>query len=137
MSIHLPTLNACLNMSAGILLFLGFRAIKSGKRNLHRNFMIMALIASTLFLCSYLYHHSIAGTTRYTGEGILRVIYFTILLTHTPLATIIVPFCIAAVYFAIKGQFDQHVKITRWLYPCWMYVSVTGVIIYLMLYVFS
>jgi len=99
--------------------------------------MIAALAASFVFLCSYLtYHYLHPGVTRYQGEGLLRIVYFTILLTHTPLAVLIVPFCLTAVYHAIKGNFEKHTRITRWLFPVWMYVSVTGVIIYLMLYVF-
>lgn len=134
----LPTLNACLNASAGVLLFSGWRAIKQGKRDVHRKFMVAALICSALFLCSYVTYHVLKEgvVTRYTGEGILRFIYFAILLTHIPLAVIIVPFCIIAVYHAIKQNFAAHVKITKWLFPTWMYVSVTGVLIYFMLYVF-
>jgi len=100
--------------------------------------MMAALIASALFLCSYItYHYLIPGAvTRYQGVGFWRVIYFMILLTHTPLATIIVPFCIMAVIHAVRGNFSAHVKITRWLLPTWMYVSVTGVLIYVMLYLF-
>lgn len=135
---NLPTLNACLNAAAGILLFSGWRAIKQGKKDVHRKFMVAALICSALFLCSYVTYHVLKEgvVTRYAGEGILRFIYFAILLTHTPLAVIIVPFCIVAVYHAYKQNFVAHVKITKWLFPVWMYVSVTGVIIYLMLYVF-
>jgi len=135
---NLPTLNACLNAAAGILLFSGWRAIKQRKKEVHRNFMIAALICSALFLCSYVTYHVLKEgvVTRYAGEGILRVVYFTILLTHTPLAVIIVPFCIIAVYHAYRKNFTAHVKITRWLFPVWMYVSVTGVVIYLMLYIF-
>jgi len=134
----LPTLNACLNATAGILLFLGWRAIKHGNKDVHRRFMIAALICSAVFLCSYVTYHVLKEgvVTRYTGEGILRIIYFTILLTHTPLAVIIVPFCIIAVYHAYKQNFAAHVKITKWLFPVWMYVSVTGVVIYVMLYIF-
>jgi len=135
---NLPTLNACLNATAGVLLFSGWRAIKRGEKNVHKKFMIAALICSALFLCSYVTYHVLKEgvVTRYTGEGILRVIYFTILLTHTPLAVIIVPFCIVAVYHAYKQNFVAHVKITKWLFPVWMYVSVTGVVIYFMLYIF-
>jgi len=139
MDIHvLPTLNACLNATAGILLFLGWRAIKRGDKETHKKFMIAALISSTLFLISYVsYHAMMEGVvTRYQGVGIIRFIYFTILLTHTPLAVLIVPFCIAAVYHAYAKNFVAHVKITKWLFPAWMYVSVTGVLIYVMLYVF-
>ena len=94
-----------------------------------------ALLASILFLLFYLvYHLSGGGLTRYQGEGLLRIIYFAILLTHTPLAVIIVPFSFLAVYHALKQNFNAHVRITRWLFPVWLYVSVTGVLIYVMLY---
>lgn len=138
-NIHdLPALNACLNGVAGIFLFLGWRAIKKKNRALHKRMMICAFISSTLFLCSYLtYHFLIHGVTQYKGQGILRGIYFFILLTHTPLAGIIVPFILMALWHAYKQNFQKHVKITRWLLPVWMYVSVTGVLIYLMLYTFK
>lgn len=134
----LPTINACLNALAGVFLFFGWRAIKEGKRKVHQKYMIAALVCSALFLCTYLTYHVLKDgvVTRYAGEGILRVIYFTVLLTHTPLATIIIPFCIIAVYHAYRKNFTAHVKITKWLFPVWMYVSVTGVVIYLMLYIF-
>ena len=133
----LPLLNASLNALAGFFLILGWCAIKKGRRDIHQRCMSLALISSVLFLCSYLtYHIFVHGVTRYQGQGISRFIYFTILLTHTPLAVIIVPFSLMAVSHALKGNFTSHVKITRWLLPAWMYVSVTGVIIYLMLYVF-
>ena len=93
-----------------------------------------ALIASTLFLGFYLIYHFAVGVTRYQGKGIARFIYFTILLTHTPLAVVIVPFSLAAVYHALRGNFVSHTRITRWLFPVWLYVSITGVVIYFMLY---
>lgn len=96
--------------------------------------MSAALLASILFLCFYLAHHFATGLTRYQGEGLLRIIYFAILLTHTPLAVIIVPFSFLAVYHALKQNFNAHVRITRWLLPVWLYVSVTGVLIYVILY---
>ena len=136
MTIHLPTLNAILNLTAFICLFCGWRAIKQGKPDIHRKWMIRALFASTFFLISYITHHLLHGSTHYTHQGILRIIYFTILITHTPLAAIIVPLAIAAVYFALKKDFTRHTRITRVLYPIWAYVSITGVIIYLMLYIF-
>ena len=134
----LPTLNATLNALAGIFLFLGWRAIKAGKKDVHRKMMINAFISSTLFLISYVTYHALKHgvVTHYQKQGILRVIYFTILGTHTPLAMIIVPFAIMALRYALKGNFQKHTQITRWLLPIWMYVSVTGVIIYLMLYIF-
>ena len=133
----LPTVNACLNATAAILLVIGWMMIKQKNKSAHAAFMSAALIASFLFLFFYLaYHLSGRGLTRYQGKGASRVVYFTILLTHTPLAVIIVPFSLAAVYHAVRGNFASHVRITRWLFPVWVYVSLTGVLIYLMLYIF-
>ena len=133
-----PTWNASLNAMAAVFLIAGWWAIKSGNSARHQRMMISALICSTVFLASYVTYHILKQgvVTKYQGEGIWRVIYFTILGTHTPLAAIIVPFCIAAVYFAIQKDFRKHTLITRWLMPVWLYVSITGVLIYLMLYVF-
>lgn len=132
-----PTINASLNGLSAILLFLGRRAIKNKNQLLHRKLMIAALISSALFLICYVtYHIMIKGVTKYQGQGILRPIYFSILLTHTPLATLMVPFILTAFYFALKGDFQKHVRLTVWVWPVWMYVSVTGVLIYLMLYIF-
>ena len=138
MNLHdIPTLNACLNLTACVCLLFGWRAIKRNDAQRHKKFMLAALGASFLFLISYLYYHySVPGVTKYQGEGVWRTVYFAILLTHTPLATLIVPFILAAVYFALKKDFARHIKITRWLFPVWIYVSITGVLIYLMLYVF-
>jgi len=131
----LPTVNACLNATAAILLILGWKAIRQKKEGAHKIFMSAALGAAILFLCFYLaYHLSGAGLTRYQGKGVSRIIYFSILLTHTPLAVAIVPFSLMAVYHALKGNFVSHTRITRWLFPVWVYVSVTGVLIYAMLY---
>lgn len=131
----LPTINATLNGCAAVLLFLGWRAIKAGKRDTHRKIMMAALTASALFLVCYLYYHFTSrGITRYQGTGVMRYLYFTILLTHTPLAGLMTPFILAAVAFAMKGNFEAHKRITRWLWPVWMYVSVTGVVIYVILY---
>ncbi len=133
----MPLVNASLNGLAGIFLFFGWRAIKKGNRQRHQKFMIAALCASTAFLICYLtYHFMIPGVTRYQREGVLRIIYFFVLGTHTPLAGLVPPLSLIAVWHAYKGNFEKHVRITRWLLPVWMYVSVTGVLIYLMLYVF-
>jgi putative membrane protein len=133
-----PLINATLNGFAFLFLFCGWWAIKRNDHFTHRRFMGAALITSTLFLICYLTYHALSpGITRYRGEGILRIIYFAILGTHTPLAAIIVPFCLKAFWHAIRGEFEKHVRITRWLLPVWMYVSVTGVLIYLMLYIFK
>ena len=131
----LPAVNACLNATAALLLLLGWFAIKSKKRGAHAKFMGAAFITSVLFLGCYItYHFFAGGPTRYRGEGIGRPIYFTILLTHIPLAVAIIPFCLLAVYHALRGNFLSHTRITRWLLPVWLYVSVTGVLIYIMLY---
>jgi len=133
----LPTINASLNASAGIFLILGGIAIKNKNRIRHRKLMLCAFVCSTLFLCTYLYYHlSSRGISHYRATGILRTIYFIVLDTHTPLAVLIVPFIIMAIRHALRGEYEKHTRITRWLYPTWIYVSVTGVIIYLMLYIF-
>lgn len=130
-----PALNAFLNAFAALLLFLGWLAIRRGAKTLHKNLMIGALAASGLFLTCYLtYHLNVPGITRYQGQGFWRVCYFFILSTHTPLAVVIVPLCVYTVGFALNGNFKKHVRIARWLLPVWLYVSVTGVLIYLMLY---
>lgn len=136
MDVHsLPAVNATLNGIATIFLLWGWIAIKRGhRRQLHTRLMVGALISSALFLSCYVYYHYHAGSTPYTGQGISRIIYFSILITHVPLAAFMVPFILAAVWFAYRGNFARHTRITRWLWPVWMYVSVTGVIIYVMLY---
>ena len=131
-----PLLNASLNGLSGVCLLFGWFAIRRKDRLLHRQFMLGALMCSSVFLCSYIAYHAVSGSTHYTKTGVLRVIYFSILTTHTPLALLVVPLSLRAVWHAIHGDFKRHVRITRWLFPIWTYVSVTGVIIYLMLYVF-
>lgn len=136
MTIHLPTLNASLNGLAAVLLFLGWRAIRSGSAHVHQRFMLGALLVSALFLCSYLtYHFTTTGVTRYPGTGFDRILYLTILGTHTVLAMAVIPLSLAALWHAFRKNFTSHVHVTRWLLPIWMYVSVTGVVIYVMLYV--
>lgn len=134
----LPLLNATLNGIAGILLIIGFIAIKHRHdMKQHARFMISALVVSAIFLGSYLYYHfNIQFVTRYQGEGFWRAVYYFILFTHIPLAGLVVPASLAAIWFASRKQFDRHTLITKRLWPVWMYVSVTGVLIYLMLYVF-
>lgn len=133
---NLPAINAFLNTCATLLLLGGWWAIKGRKdRELHRKFMVGALACSALFLSCYLYYHYNAGAmTRFERPGVLRYVYYGILASHVPLAVLMVPFILAAVWFAFRQQFDRHVKIVRWLWPVWMYVSVTGVLIYVMLY---
>ena len=130
----LPTLNAMLNATSGILLTIGYVFIRRRHIQAHHTCMLAALTSSSLFLISYLYYHYHVGATRFAGTGAARVIYFTILITHTILAVVIVPFVIVTVTRALRGQFDRHRRIARWTLPMWLYVSVTGVIVYLMLY---
>jgi uncharacterized membrane protein YozB (DUF420 family) len=130
----LPHLNAILNATSGVLLVVGYLFIRRRRITAHRNCLIAALVTSTLFLVSYLTFHYNYGSTRYAGQGIARPIYFTILISHTILATVIVPFVGVTLYRAARGQFSKHTRIARWTFPMWLYVSVTGVIVYLMLY---
>src|SRR5438874_3572207 len=130
----LPHLNATLNASSFILLSSGYYFIRRGRVLGHRRCQLSALTASVLFLISYVVYHLHHGTTRFAGQGIARPIYFTILTTHTILAAVIVPFVIITVRRALHGDFLRHRAIARWTLPMWMYVSITGVIVYLMLY---
>ncbi|MBK9314809.1 MAG: DUF420 domain-containing protein [Acidobacteria bacterium] len=130
----LPTLNAILNSISVILLTLGYAFIRRNKRDAHRACMISAFVTSTLFLVSYLFYHYHHGSTPFQGQGIVRYVYFTILLTHTVLAAAIVPMIFLTFIRAFKQRFDLHRRIARWTLPCWLYVSVTGVVVYLMLY---
>lgn len=133
----LPTLNASLNLVATIFLISGYVFIRRQRRVAHRNCMISAFVVSALFLCSYLiYHYNVEAVTRYPYEGLSKLIYFVILFTHIPLATLMVPFILWTFWLAFNGEFARHRRIARWVLPVWIYVSVSGVLIYLMLYVF-
>lgn len=139
MTVHdLPTMNAVLNGVAACFLIAGWVAIKrNANRAAHRNLMIGALFSSALFLSCYLYYHARAGSVPYGGTGALRLVYFAILIPHIVLAGLMTPFILLAVWFAFQKRYHAHARITRWLWPVWMYVSVTGVLVYLMLYVFE
>jgi uncharacterized membrane protein YozB (DUF420 family) len=130
----LPHLNAILNATSGLLLVTGYLFIRRRNVKAHRNCLIAALFTSTIFLASYLTYHYYHGSTRFTGQGLARPVYFTILISHTILATAIVPFVGVTLYRAARGQFAKHMRIARWTFPMWLYVSVTGVVVYLMLY---
>ncbi len=136
MTLHdLPAVNATLNATSAVLLALGYIFIKRQKKIAHRNCMIAAFGTSTVFLACYLtYHFSIRAVTKFTGEGWVRPFYFTILITHIILAVVIVPLIFITLNRALKARFELHKKIARWTWPLWMYVSVTGVIVYVMLY---
>ena len=130
----LPHLNAVLNATSAVLLLAGFRFIRLGRIQAHRNCQVTAVVTSTLFLISYLTYHYYHGATRFAGQGLIRPVYFTILTTHTILAVVIVPLIIVTLYRAARRDFIRHRRIARWTLPLWLYVSVTGVIVYLMLY---
>lgn len=130
----LPALNAGLNTTTTLLILLGFWLIKQKAWTGHALCMTLAMITSTLFLISYLTYHAHHGTTHFTGQGWIRPVYFSILITHTILAVVIVPMVLRTFYFALKGRFDRHRRLARWTFPLWLYVSVTGVVIYWMLY---
>lgn len=130
----LPAVNACLNSASTVLLTLGYIYIKQGKKDSHRNCMIGALITSALFLTCYLIYHYNAGRTTFRDPDWFRPIYLLILLTHTILAVAIVPMVLTTVFFAIRQRWEAHKRIARWTWPIWMYVSVTGVLIYFLLY---
>jgi uncharacterized membrane protein YozB (DUF420 family) len=132
----LPTFNAILNATTGILIVTGFLFIRRKLIAAHRACMIGAVTTSSLFLISYVVYHVGfgAGVTRFTGTGWVRPVYFTILISHTILAVVIVPFVIVTLTRALRGSFERHRAIARWTFPMWLYVSVTGVVVYLMLY---
>jgi putative membrane protein len=130
----LPHVNAVLNTTSALLLLAGFRFIRLGRIQAHRNCQVTAVLTSTLFLISYLTYHYHHGATRFTGQGLVRPLYFTILTTHTILAVVIVPLILVTLYRAARGDFTRHRRIARWTLPLWLYVSVTGVVVYLMLY---
>ena len=130
----LPALNAALNSTSAILLVIGWILIKRGRISQHRAVMIAALCTSVLFLISYLVYHAQVGSVRFTKQGAIRTVYFAILLTHTVLAAAIVPMVLVTVSRGLAGKYDKHRRIARWTMPLWLYVSVTGVIVYVMLY---
>jgi putative membrane protein len=130
----LPTVNALLNGTAGVLLAIGWTCIRRGRIDAHRRCMLAAFTASCLFLVSYVVYHAQAGSRPFTGQGLARSVYFAILITHVVLAAAIVPLALVTLRRALGGDYVRHRRIARWTLPVWMYVSITGVVIYLMLY---
>jgi uncharacterized membrane protein YozB (DUF420 family) len=131
---ELPALNATLNGTAAVLLSIGWILIKRGRWTAHRAVMIAAFCTSVLFLISYVTYHAQVGSVRFTKPGAIRAVYFTILVTHVILAIVIVPMALVTLSRGLSKRFDRHRAIARWTFPLWMYVSVTGVVVYLMLY---
>jgi putative membrane protein len=130
----LPGLNALLNTLAAVLIVLGYRAVRRGEIETHRAFMLSASVTSALFLVSYLTYHAQVGSVRFTAQGLPRTIYFAVLLSHTVLAAVTLPLVLRTLYLGWKRRDDRHRRIARWTLPIWLYVSVTGVVVYLMLY---
>jgi uncharacterized membrane protein YozB (DUF420 family) len=131
---QLPTLNASLNALSGILLLTGYTMIRQRRIAAHRACMIAAFLTSTLFLISYVIYHLNVGSRPFTGEGPVRLVYFAILITHVLLAAAILPLALVTLRHGLAAQYFRHKRIARWTFPIWVYVSVTGVVIYLMLY---
>jgi uncharacterized membrane protein YozB (DUF420 family) len=130
----LPALNATLNATSAVLLTTGWLLIRRGRIAQHRAVMIAAVCTSALFLISYLTYHAQVGSVRFTKQGPIRAVYFTILVTHTILAAAIVPLVLVTLTRGLRARYERHRAIARWTMPLWLYVSVTGVIVYLMLY---
>jgi uncharacterized membrane protein YozB (DUF420 family) len=130
----LPALNATLNATSAVLLVIGYALIRRGHIRRHRAAMISACVTSTLFLTSYVIYHANIGSKPFTGRGPVRIVYFTILLTHVVLAITVLPLAFVTLARGLRGRFDRHVAVARLTFPIWLYVSVTGVIVYLMLY---
>ena len=130
----LPQVNASLNAASAVFLLIGYRFIRGGKILPHKICMLAAFVCSSVFLASYIYFHYQAGVIHFQGQGWIRPVYFSILITHTILAGVIVPLVLATLYRALTNQFDRHRRIARWTFPLWLYVSITGVVIYWLLY---
>jgi uncharacterized membrane protein YozB (DUF420 family) len=131
---QLPDVNAALNSLSAVFLLVGYRFIRLKNQQAHRRCMIAAFSCSMLFLVSYLVYHYQVGSVSFKGQGWIRPVYFTILITHTILATAVVPLALITLIRALRERFDAHRRIARWTFPIWVYVSVTGVIVYGMLY---
>jgi len=130
----LPPVNALLNATSALLLLLGWRAIRAGNRERHRALMLSAFGASTLFLAGYLTRVALTGTHRFPGTGALRAAYLLLLGSHTLLAAAALPLVLTSFWLAFQGRFEKHRRLARWTLPAWLYVSVTGVLVYLVLY---
>jgi putative membrane protein len=135
MTVHsLPAINASLNAISGVLLVIGYALMRARRIDLHRRVMITAFFTSSLFLICYLIYHAQVGSVRFTREGFVRPVYFTILITHVTLAAAVLPLAIITLTRGLKGRYPRHRAIARWTFPIWLYVSITGVLVYVLLY---
>jgi uncharacterized membrane protein YozB (DUF420 family) len=129
-----PALNATLNGASAVLITTGHALIRRNNIRMHRACMLAAVFTSSIFLVSYLYYHAHVGSVHFPGTGMARGVYFTLLISHTLLAASVPPLVVITLVFALREKFERHRRIARWTYPIWLYVSVTGVLVYLMLY---
>jgi len=135
MTVHsLPAINASLNALSGVLLVIGYALMRARRIELHRRVMLAAFITSSLFLVCYVIYHAQVGSVRFTREGFVRPLYFTILISHVTLAAAVLPLAIVTLTRGLKGRFARHRAIARWTFPIWLYVSITGVLVYVLLY---
>jgi len=135
LSVHsLPAVNASLNAISGVLLVIAYALIRARKIEQHRKVMIAAFVTSSLFLICYVVYHAQVGSVRFTRQGFVRPLYFTILATHVTLAAAVLPMAIVTLSRGLKARYPQHRRIARWTFPIWLYVSVTGVLVYVLLY---
>jgi uncharacterized membrane protein YozB (DUF420 family) len=135
MSIHdLPAINATLNGISGVLLIVGYLLMRARRIDLHRRVMLAAFVTSSVFLACYLIYHAQVGSVRFTRQGYVRPLYFTILITHVTLAAVTLPLAIVTLSRGLKARYSRHRAIARWTLPIWLYVSVTGVLVYVLLY---
>jgi uncharacterized membrane protein YozB (DUF420 family) len=130
----LPAVNASLNALSGVLLLVGFALMRAGRIEQHRKVMLAAFATSSLFLICYVVYHAQVGSVRFTRQGFVRPLYFTILVTHVILAATVVPLAIVTLTRGLKRRYPQHRRVARWTFPIWLYVSVTGVLVYILLY---
>jgi uncharacterized membrane protein YozB (DUF420 family) len=135
LTVHdLPAVNATLNGISGVLLVVGYLLIRAGRQEQHRQCMLAAFATSSLFLVSYLVYHAQVGSVPFTRQGFVRTVYFTILITHIVLAAAVLPLALITLSKGLTARFAQHRRIARWTLPVWLYVSVTGVLVYMLLY---
>jgi uncharacterized membrane protein YozB (DUF420 family) len=135
LTVHdLPAVNATLNAISGVLLLVGYALIRAKRIDLHRRVMISAFVTSSLFLVCYVVYHAQVGSVRFTRQGFVRPLYFTILITHVTLAAAVLPLAIITLSRGLKARYARHRAIARWTFPIWLYVSVTGVLVYVLLY---
>lgn len=134
---NLSAVNAVLNSLSTVFLLLGFREIKARNFAKHMRFMISAFVTSALFLVSYIVYHHFVGDTPFTGQGFIRPVYFFILISHIVLSIFVVPLVLSSFLFAFSGKFSTHRKVSKWTFPIWLYVSVTGVLVFFMLKIFG